>query len=129
MGQGQSKGPDPLQGDDSDLPARLFGKEISDEERRDLITKAYEQLKTSFKKFIKPDGTKEAPAKTCKDLAFAHPDLPSGTFKFQKPCDSYSDMVHNNYEKIKSIGSLKGESHQSFLIALNPKLTILLTRI
>merc|ERR1719244_70314 len=60
LGQGQSKGPDPLQGDDSEIPARLFGEEITDDQRRDLITKAYEQLKTSFKKFLKPEGTKDA---------------------------------------------------------------------
>lgn len=78
LNRDQTKGPDPLQGDDSDVPARLFGKEITDDERRDLITKAYEQLKTSFKKFLKPEGTKESPAKTCRDLAYAHPELPSG---------------------------------------------------
>ena len=33
LGQGQSKGPDPLLGDDSDLPSRVLGKEITDEER------------------------------------------------------------------------------------------------
>lgn len=80
LGQGQSKGPDPLQGDDSStLPARILGREISEQERRELIVKAYEQLKTSFKKYLKPTGSKEAPAKTCKDLKFAHPELPSGT--------------------------------------------------
>merc|ERR1711915_296969 len=80
LGQGQSKGPDPLQGDDSEIPARLFGEEITDDQRRDLITKAYEQLKTSFKKFLKPEGTKDAPAKTCKDLSYAHPEYPSGEY-------------------------------------------------
>lgn len=45
-----------------------------------MITKAYEQLKTSFKKFLKPEGTKESPAKTCRDLAYAHPELPSGEY-------------------------------------------------
>lgn len=77
-GQGQSKGPDPLQGDDSELPARLFGQEITDEERRNLITKAYEQLKVSYRKFLRPEGTKASPAKTCRDLSYTHPDLPSG---------------------------------------------------
>ena len=48
LGQGQSKGPDPLLGDDSDLPSCILGKEITEDERRDLFTKAYEQLKTSF---------------------------------------------------------------------------------
>ena len=79
LGQGQSKGPDPLQGDDSStLPARVLGREISEDERRELIVKAYEQLRTSFNKYLTPSGTKEAPAKTCKDLNFAHPELPSG---------------------------------------------------
>ena len=81
LGQGQSKGPDPLLGDDSDLPSRILGKEITEDERRDFITKAYEQFKTSFNNVIKPHGTKTSPAKTCRDLAYAHPELPSGKAK------------------------------------------------
>jgi len=100
LGQGQSKGPDPLQGDDSDLPARILGKEITDDERRDLITKAYEQLKTSFKKYIKPEGTKESPAKTCRDLSFAHPELPSGEYWVDPNEGDTNDaiVVHCNME-------------------------------
>lgn len=80
LSQGQSKGPDPLQSDDSELPARLFGQEITDDERRNLITKAYEQLRVSYRKFMRPEGTKDAPAKTCRDLAYTHPELPSGEY-------------------------------------------------
>lgn len=75
LGQGQTKGPDPLIGDE---PTRLFGKEITEEERKDLVLKAYEQLKSSFQKFVKPDGKKNSPAKTCRDLFLAHPDKTSG---------------------------------------------------
>lgn len=62
------------------MSARLLGKEISDDERRELITKAYEQLKTSFKKLLKPEGTKDSPAKSCRDLSYAHPEFPSGEY-------------------------------------------------
>lgn len=57
---------------------KIFDKEISKEERRELIFKAYDQLKESFEKFRKPDGDQNSPAKTCRDLATAHPELQSG---------------------------------------------------
>lgn len=76
LGQSQTKGPDPLAGDQ---PLRILGKEITDEERRKIVLTAYENLKTTFEKFQKPLGDKTSPAKTCKDLSVAHPDLDSGT--------------------------------------------------
>jgi Fibrillar collagen C-terminal domain len=69
------KGPDPLSGDE---PVRIFGKEITEEERKKLVVKAYEQLKRSYERFKQPDGEKTSPARTCRDLAIAHPDKPSG---------------------------------------------------
>uniref|UniRef100_A0A1B6CMR8 Fibrillar collagen NC1 domain-containing protein n=2 Tax=Clastoptera arizonana TaxID=38151 RepID=A0A1B6CMR8_9HEMI len=77
LNQGQSKGPDPLSGDE---PMRLFGSDLSEEERKALVLKAYEHLKTSFERFKRPDGTKNAPAKTCRDLAVAYPELPDGEY-------------------------------------------------
>lgn len=82
VGQGQ-KGPDPLSGDE---PPRLFGKDISNEERRELVTKAYEQLKASYEKIVKPNGEKNAPAKTCRDLFVAHPEKSSG--EYPRDCTS-----------------------------------------
>jgi len=94
LGQGQSKGPDPLQGDDSStLSARILGREISEDERRELIVKAYEQLKTSFKKYLRPTGSKEAPAKTCKDLNFAYPEKPSGEYWIDPNEGSVNDAI------------------------------------
>lgn len=71
------QGPDPLAGDE---PYKILGKEITEEDRRKLVLTAYEQLKTTFEKFQKPAGDKKSPAKTCKDLAVAHPELKSGKF-------------------------------------------------
>ena len=62
----------------NDDPALVFAK-MSDEDRKTLVVKAYEQLKVSFEKYSKPSGDKNAPARTCRDLAVAHPELPSGT--------------------------------------------------
>lgn len=71
-----NKGPDP-QGDE---PLRIFGKEITEKERRELVLKAYEQLKASFEKFRSPDGQKHSPGKTCRDIFVAHPDFSSGDY-------------------------------------------------
>lgn len=72
------QGPDPLSGDE---PPRLFGNDMSEEERRALVLKAYNHLKTTFELFKKPDGSKSAPAKTCRDLAVAYPSLPNGIWE------------------------------------------------
>lgn len=56
----------------------MFGQDMTEKERQELILKAYKQLKSSFQKFMKPDGGKNSPAKTCRDLYTAYPDKPSG---------------------------------------------------
>lgn len=52
---------------------------MTETEKRQMILSAYKKLKTSFEKFKKPNGEKENPAKTCKDLYAAYPDFKSGT--------------------------------------------------
>jgi collagen type II alpha len=74
IGQGQIKGPDPL----GDEPPRIFSKEITEQERRELLLKVYENLKSSYQKLVKPDGEKNSPAKTCRDLFVAYPNKLSG---------------------------------------------------
>ena len=65
------QGPDPLS---SDQPI----KDITPEEQKRRVLNAYRELKKTFEEFQQPDGGKETPAKTCKDLHIAHPDKPSG---------------------------------------------------
>lgn len=87
------QGPDPLSGDE---PARIFGRDITDEERRKLVLQAYEHLKTTFQKFKKPDGQKNFPGKTCRDIWAAYPESPSGT-------DLSMLDLHTFLKKIKTI--------------------------
>jgi len=58
----------------------MFGKDITEKERKELLLKAYENLKLSFQKLVKPDGQKDSPAKTCRDLFIAYPNKLSGEF-------------------------------------------------
>ena len=81
------QGPDPLS---SDQPART-GKNLSPEEQKRMVLNAYRELKKTFDEFEKPDGDKETPAKTCRDLHVAHPDKPSGeVHNFDKKCQLYN---------------------------------------
>lgn len=101
MGAGQNKGPD--SGMRSDSPYQRFGMEeiYNDEPRRETLVSAYEKLKTTFEKFSKPAPTYGAnPRKlispvplTCKDLAIAHPDLPSGDYWIDPNGESEQDSV------------------------------------
>lgn len=78
LGQAQvnnQKGPSPL----GDEPLRLFGKQITEEERKKIVIRAYEQLKSSFEKFKKPNGQKTSPGKTCRDILAAYPTSKNGT--------------------------------------------------
>jgi len=77
LGSGNSKGPDPLSADE---PARMFAPDLSDEDKKNLVIRAYKKLKNSFEEFKKPDGGKNTPAKTCKDLLSNYPDKESGNY-------------------------------------------------
>ncbi|VVC94687.1 unnamed protein product, partial [Leptidea sinapis] len=50
------------------------------EERKQIVMKAYERLKVSLDKFLRPDGSKDAPGKTCGDIKYHHPLLPSDQY-------------------------------------------------
>lgn len=83
-----------------DEPPRMFG-DISDEERRNLVLKAYEHLKTTFERFKKPDGKKNYPGKTCRDIWAAYPDSPSGEYWVDPNEGDIKDavLVHCDMEK------------------------------
>lgn len=72
------KGPDPLGDDPNALPSRFFKDDMTPAERKEIVMKAYENLKISLNKFLRPDGSKSAPAKTCGDIKYHHPDFTSG---------------------------------------------------
>jgi collagen type II alpha len=55
-------------------------KQLSDEEKRAIVFKAYENLKERFEKFKKPNGEKMYPARSCRDLAVAYPEYDSGNY-------------------------------------------------
>lgn len=75
--QGNNKGPSVQE----DGPARIFGDvRINQEERIDILMKAYAQLKSSIDKIVKPTGEKHSPGKTCKELYHANPKLKSGDY-------------------------------------------------
>ena len=77
MGQGNTKGPDPLA---SDQPSRTFPGDLTTDEQKQMVIRAYKNLKETFDAISKPEGDKNSPAKTCRDLNMAHPDKPSGEY-------------------------------------------------
>ena len=74
---GNTKGPSDSMRDEA---MKFGGFELTEEERRKIIMKAYETLKESFDKLKKPDGKQYSPAKTCRDLFAAYPDYKSGQY-------------------------------------------------
>lgn len=75
--QGNNKGPS-IQEDE---PARMFsGVQFSQDERIDILMKAYAQLKSSIAKIVKPTGKKDSPAKTCRELYLHNPEFKSGDY-------------------------------------------------
>jgi len=58
----------------------MFGPELSDEEKKNLVIRAYKNLKSSFEEFSNPNGDKNTPAKTCKDLKTTYPEKTSGEY-------------------------------------------------
>ncbi|KAH7951216.1 hypothetical protein HPB52_006844 [Rhipicephalus sanguineus] len=76
-GQGQVKGPDPLAGDE---PAKLFDATVPLDEKRRIVFDYYRRLVDEYDKLRHPTGEKDAPARTCRDLAALHPELPDGLY-------------------------------------------------
>jgi len=116
ISQGQTKGPDPLSADE---PARVVGPELTDEEKKDMVIRAYKKLKESFEEFAKPDGGKNTPAKTCRDLKAAHPDKDTGEYWIDPngadPKDSI--MVFCNMETLQTCVESKPGTSPEFSIA------------
>merc|ERR1719422_377431 len=77
LGGGNTKGPDPLS---SDEPMRVFPGDLTIDEQKRMVVRAYNNLKQTFETFAQPDGGQETPAKTCRDLHAAHPDKTSGEY-------------------------------------------------
>lgn len=74
-----NKGPSSIQ-EDSPV-GRIFGNEkLTMDEQRNLLKRAYEQLKRSYDHLSKPTGEKNSPAKSCNELAIVKPELPSGDY-------------------------------------------------
>jgi len=58
----------------------MFGPDLSDDEKKNLVIRAYKNLKDSFEEYARPDGGKNNPAKTCRDLHTTYPDKESGEY-------------------------------------------------
>lgn len=103
MSQGGAKGPDPMSGDDSSIyNGRTFPplENLTDEERNEVMQRAYDKLKASFDAIAKPDGSQKAPSKSCKDLKTAHPTKPTGDYWIDPNGQDVNDaiMVHCNMD-------------------------------
>ncbi|KAH6930044.1 hypothetical protein HPB50_008115 [Hyalomma asiaticum] len=75
--QGQVKGPDPLAGDE---PAKLFDANVPLEEKQRVVFEYYRRLVDDYDRLRHPTGQKDAPARTCRDLAALHPKLQDGLY-------------------------------------------------
>lgn len=74
-----NKGPSDIQ---EDGPInRMFGNHRQTaEEQRNIIKRAYEQLKRTYDKIDKQTGEKHSPARTCEELHSSKPELDSGEY-------------------------------------------------
>lgn len=77
-----NKGPSNIQ-EDSPVGRIFADQKLTVDEQRNLLRKAYEQLKRSYDHLSKPTGEKNSPAKSCNELALAKPNLPSGDYWYE----------------------------------------------
>lgn len=119
--QGSTKGPDPLS---SDQPARL-AKDLTPQEQKDLVIKFYKELRSSFESFSAPDGTKDTPAKTCRDLHTAFPDKPSGEYWVDPNAGDPNDaiLVNCDMEKLATCVTPKPSMSEEVVHITQERLT------
>ncbi|XP_023213965.1 collagen alpha-1(II) chain-like, partial [Centruroides sculpturatus] len=77
LGSRQVKGPDPILGDE---PLQLFSSDTPPEEKKRIVFKFYDKMVNEYKKFRRPTGKPDAPARTCRDLSEMQPELPNGIY-------------------------------------------------
>lgn len=106
------KGPSNIQ---EDSPVnRIFGdQKITIEEQRNLLKKAYEQLKRNLDNLNKPTGQKDAPARTCNELALAQPDLPTGDYWIDPNGGDKKDAILVYCDMVKRATCVRSQPQRS----------------
>lgn len=109
---GNTKGPS--SDSQGDQPIRLFGDQrFSEEERKELLVKAFDHLKTSFERLNKPNGQKNSPAKTCRELAIAHPELQSGQYWIDPNDGDKRDAILVHCDMTKKATCVMAQPHNT----------------
>jgi len=85
----------------NDDPSKRPKVPEGEEGKSENAFEALEEIERAIENLRKPTGTQQAPAKTCKDLAMAHPLLESGTYWVDPNQGSPVDAieVHCNMER------------------------------
>lgn len=73
--------------------SRIFDPKLSISDKEKLVVEAWKALVEDFAKLKKPWGAKDNPAKTCRDLALAYPELDSGEYWIDPNEGHYSDAL------------------------------------
>lgn len=108
------KGPGSSARYQEDAPSRLFGEHApSLDEQRGIVKKAYEQLKKNYDKMSKPTGSKDSPARSCKELAVAQPDLPSGDYWIDPNEGDKNDAILVFCDMMKKATCIKSQPQRS----------------
>jgi len=94
-------------------PARL-AKDLTPEEQKEMVIKFYKELRSSFESFSAPDGTKDTPAKTCRDLHTALPEKPSGEYWIDPNAGDPKDaiLVHCDMDTLATCVTPKPQMSQ-----------------
>lgn len=106
------KGPSNIQ-DDGPIN-RVFGDHsFTAEEQRNIVKKAYEQLKKTYERLHKPTGTKDSPARTCKELSKSKPELGSGEYWIDPNGDDKNDAILVYCDMAKKATCVKSQPQRS----------------
>lgn len=73
--------------------SRIFDPKLSIKEKEKIIYEAWKALVEDFAKLKKPWGERENPAKTCRDLSIAYPELASGNYWIDPNEGHYADAI------------------------------------
>lgn len=108
------KGPGSSSRYQDDAPSRPFGDHaLTVDDQRNIVKKAYEQLKKSYEKLTKPTGDKDSPARTCKELSLARPELPTGDYWIDPNEGDKNDAILVHCDMSKKATCIKSQPQRS----------------